>query len=319
MKPISLTLPTPFAIGPINVYLFEGPELTLVDTGAKTRLTMEALRQGLEAHGHTVSEIRRIVITHAHLDHFGLAAQIVAESGAQVLTQRRNFHWLTDFYQEWVRRYDFYGDIFRQSGLSEEMRQAVQEASAAISRYAESVPVTTLLDDGDALTLDGAVWQVLHTPGHAGGLICLYQPEQRILLSSDHLLKDITSNPLLEPPLPGEQTRRRSLVEYMASLQRVADLPVDVALPAHGEPITDHRALIAERFRFHRARQERILDLLATGGKTVYQIAQGLFQKLSSLDTFLAISEVIGNIDVLVEEGLVVENSRDGLLYYSLP
>lgn len=317
VNPISIVLPTPFAVGPVNVYLFPGDALTLVDTGAKTRLTMEALRAALAQHGYTVADIRRLVITHAHVDHFGLAAQIVAESGAVVWTHPRNLYWLTDFQSEWVRRYDFYAEMFQESGLPEGLRQAVRDAGSMMTRFAESVPVGGLLHDGDMLALDGASWRVLHLPGHAGGLICLYEPQQRILLSSDHVLKEITSNPLLEPPDRGETARRRSLVDYLESLERTAGLDVDLTLPSHGEAIADLRVLIAERFRFHETRQQRILDLLVNGGKTAYQIAGGLFTNLAPLDTFLAMSEVIGHLDVLEMAGHVRGRHRDGLLLYS--
>ena len=314
----TITLPTPFEVGPINVYLFEGPELTLVDTGARTRRTMETLREGLSAHGYAVSDLRQIIVTHAHADHFGLAAQIVAESGARVLTHRRNEYWLTDFANEWVRRHDFYAAVFEESGLSPELREAVRAATDVTARFADSVPVARLLDEGDVLTLDGAPWRVLFLPGHAGGLICLYQPDRRLLLSSDHLLKHITSNPLLEPPARGETVRRRSLVEYLASLRRVAELDVALALPAHGDLISDHRALILERFGFHRERQERILGLLGNGGRTAYEIALGLWPDLSPLNIFLALSEVIGHMDVLEDERRIALVRKNGLLRYAL-
>jgi glyoxylase-like metal-dependent hydrolase (beta-lactamase superfamily II) len=313
----TITLPTPFDVGPINVYLLEGPLLTLVDTGAKTSRTMTELRQGLAAHGYRVADIRQIIITHAHADHFGLAAEIVAESGAQVLTHRRNFYWLTDYQNEWVRRFDFYGDVFHQSGLSDELVQQVRDASSAMVRYADSVPAARLLDEGEMLDLDGSPWQVLFTPGHAGGLICLHQAEKRTLMSSDHLLKHITSNPLLEPPARGETTRRRSLVEYLASLRRVATLDLTLALPSHGQPIHDPGALIRERLTFHHQRQARILALLDGGGRTAYQIAQSLWAELSPLNIFLALSEIIGNLDVLEDEGRVVQVPRDGLILYT--
>jgi glyoxylase-like metal-dependent hydrolase (beta-lactamase superfamily II) len=313
----AITLPTPFDVGPINVYLLEGPLLTLVDTGAKTSRTMTELRQGLAAHGYRVADIRQIIITHAHADHFGLAAEIVAESGAEVLTHRRNLYWLTDYQNEWVRRYDFYTEVFRQSGLSDEMARQVRDASAAMVRYADSVPAARLLDEGDVLELDGEPWQTLFTPGHAGGLICLHQAEKRLLLSSDHLLKHITSNPLLEPPGRGETTRRRSLVEYLASLRRVAALDLSLALPSHGQPIHDPGALIRERLTFHHQRQARILALLDGGGRTAYQIARSLWAELSPLNIFLALSEVIGNLDVLEDEGRVVQAPSDGRILFS--
>lgn len=312
-----ITLPTPFPVGPVNVYFFPGQEPALVDTGPRTRLTIDALRQALATLGYSISQLRHVIITHAHADHFGLAAQIVAESGARVYTHRRNLYWLSDFAQEWLRRRNFYYEIFCQSGLPPHLIEAIGAASSAMTRYVQSVSVDVLLEDGDVLPLGGDAWQILHTPGHAGGLICLYQPQKRLLLSSDHLLKDITSNPLLEPPERDQTARRRSLIDYLASLRRVAAMEVNLVLPAHGEPITDHRALIAQRLCFHRERQDRILELLADGPKVAYHIAQALFPGLSPIDTFLAISEVIGHMDVLEEEGRVVQMHRDGLVYYA--
>lgn len=313
----TITLPTPFDVGPVNVYLFDGPEPTLVDTGPRTSRTMAALREGLAAHGYAPADLRRIIITHAHADHFGLAAQIVAESGARVLTHRRNLHWLTDFAGEWGRRTDFYAQVFRESGLPLAVAEAVRDAANVTARYAESVPAVDLLDEGDVLTLNGEPWRVLFLPGHAGGLACLYQPDRRLLLSSDHLLKHITSNPLLEPPAHGETVRRRSLVEYLASLQRVAEMDVALALPAHGEPIDDHRGLIRERYSFHRERQARILALLDGGAKTAYEIATGLWAGLSPLNVFLALSEVTGHMDVLEDERRIVPVRKNGLLLYA--
>ena len=86
----------------------------------------------------------------------------------------------------------------------------IEEATRGLRRFARSVDVDTPLGGGDHLSLAGYDWQVLHTPGHAGGLVCLYEPEGGTLLSSDHLLADISSNPVVEPPLPGEQQRPKS-------------------------------------------------------------------------------------------------------------
>ena len=91
-----------------------------------------------------------------------------------------------------------------------------------------------------------------------------------------------------------------------------------LALPAHGEPIADHRALIQERFGFHRERQERILALLGNGGQTAYEIALGLWPDLSPLNIFLALSEVIGHMDVLEDEGRIALVRKNGLLRYAL-
>jgi len=181
------------------------------------------------------------------------------------------------------------------------------------SGYTEPVTADGTLADGDALQLGGEDWRVLHTPGHSGGLICLYQPQRRLLISSDHLIGDVSSNPVLEPPAPGETGRPRRLVEYMRQLRRVAGLDVDLALPGHGPPIDDHRALIGERLAFHEARARRILEVMGDAALTAYEIAAVLFPGRDAVNTFLAISEVIGHLQWLEIEGRVTHAERDGV------
>ncbi|MBM3128849.1 MAG: MBL fold metallo-hydrolase [Chloroflexi bacterium] len=317
--PHVLALPTPFPVGPVNVYLFEGDELTLVDTGTQTSRTMESLRQQLATRGFQVCDIRRIIVTHTHLDHCGLTAQIVAESGARVFTHRNNAEWLTEFPQTWAADAPFLDRLALQNGIPSALRDALSGLGNNLARYCQAVPVAGVLEEGDQLALNGATWRVLHTPGHSGGLVCLYQPEQQCLLSSDHLLKTISSNPFVELSTNGNRERRRSLVEYLASLRRIAELPVRLILPGHGEPITDdHRALIAQRLQSYQARADQIAQILVGGAQTAYQLIGAVFPNLKPADTLLAFSEVIGHLDLLGEQGRVIPQSRGELIYYRL-
>jgi len=314
----TITIPTPFPVGPINCYLAEGDGLTLIDTGPKDPPTLEALRKELSARGFAFKDIRRVIVTHAHVDHFGLAAQIVAESGAAVLSHSRNRWWLTDFEREWERRYDFYHDAFARSGAPLEQADKVIAGMRRLSEYAASVPADHFhpLEDGDPLALGSDEWRVVFAPGHASGLICLYDPASHVLVSSDHLLRDITSNPVLEPPTRGETDRPRALADYIASMKRIAQLTVRLALPAHGEPIGDVPALVDARVAFHRARLDHIEAQLECCAQTPYEICNILFPNLKSFDTFLGLSEVIGHLDILEAEGRVRRDTRDGLWRY---
>lgn len=313
-----IVIPTPFPVGPVNVYLLGGPEPTLVDVGPNTDEAMAALRGGLDAHGYTLADIRNLVITHAHLDHYGLAARIVAESGALVYSHRYNLALLADDRTEARQRRTYYTHILQQAGVPLPSLAGMQGVFSASARYTQAVAVDVVLDDKDVLSLGGAPWEVLHTPGHARGSICLYHRESGHLLSGDHLLGDITSNPVLEPPLPGEVERPHSLAQYLRSLKRVAALEVTATWPGHGAPITDHRRLIDQRVRFHRQRAEKIAALLGNNGpQTAFQIATALFSDLSGIQIFLAVSEVIGHLDILEEDGRVVSQQGNGVVRYT--
>ena len=159
---------------------------------------------------------------------------------------------------------------------------------------------------------------MLHTPGHAAGLVCLYEPQSRTLLSSDHLLADISSNPVVEPPPPGETERLRSLVLYRASLQRVADLGSAQALPSHGPVIGDVRGLVERRLAFHERRAGRVLAALREGARTTWDVTQTLFPDRSPMDTFLAVSEIIGHLDLLEMEGRIEVRDKDGIRYWGV-
>ena len=305
------SIPTSFPVGPVNVYLAEGDPLTLVDVGPRYDPARESLREALAGRGYRVADLQRIVITHTHADHYGLAAELARASGAKVLTHAANLPWLDP--DASVRRLTFYGEVMVWAGVPAEMLAELAKMRQSTSRYGEPVHIDRTLADGDVLQLGGEDWHVLHTPGHAGGLVCLYQPQRQLLISSDHLIRDISSNPVIEPPPPGETERPRRLVEYMVQLHRVAELDVALALPGHGSPITDHRALIAERLAFHESRARRILEVLEDDTLTAHEIASALFTDLDPVNYFLAISEVIGHLQWLEVEGQVTHGEQDGV------
>ena len=312
----AVELPTPFSCGPITVYLADAPgePLTLVDTGPRTAETRAVLKAGLAALGYAPADLERVIVTHAHVDHFGLAAELVAASGAQVLTHPWNVPALGDYDSDREGRIAFYANLLRQAAVPGENRQAVAWVTQGMQHFAGPVAVGGTLDEGDRLRLAGRDWQVLHTPGHSGGLICLYEPASRILLSSDHLLAGISSNPVVEPPPPGQTERPRSLALYKASLLRVAAMAIDLALPSHGPAIRDVAGLVSQRIEFHEQRLARVLEALRDGAHTTWEVTLVLFPNRPPLDTFLAVSEVIGHLDLLEIEGEIVGEQVDGVI-----
>jgi glyoxylase-like metal-dependent hydrolase (beta-lactamase superfamily II) len=318
----AIELPTPFPVGPITVYLAEPPPdapgepLTLIDTGPLTAEALDALETDLARLGHSPADLGRIVITHAHADHFGLAADLVTVSQAQVLTHPWNASALGDYYTNREQRTAFYAGLLRQAAVPAEIMAAIGGATRGVRRFARPVTVDLTLDEDDTLRLAGRDWHVLHTPGHAAGLICLYEPESQTLLSSDHLLADVSSNPLIEPPPPGYSERPRSLALYKASLERVAAMQIVQALPSHGPVIQDVAGLVQERLVFHQRRMARVLDALRDDAQTTWDVTYALFPDRSPLDTFLAVSEVIGHLDLLEIEGKIQGEEKDGVILW---
>jgi glyoxylase-like metal-dependent hydrolase (beta-lactamase superfamily II) len=311
----AIELPTPFPVGPVTVYLADAPgePLTLVDTGPRTEETRAALEAGLASLGYRPADLARIIITHAHVDHFGLAADLVDVSGAKVSSHPWNVPALGDYESDREQRTAFYVELLQRAAVPPEVMGMVGMATRGVNRFAGPVAVAEMLEEGDEMRLAGRGWQVLHTPGHAAGLICLYEPASEVLLSSDHLLADISSNPVVEPPPPGHDERLYSLALYRASLQRVAGLDISLALPSHGPNIYDIPGLVRERLAFHEERVEHVATALRNGARTTWQITLTLFPNRSPLDTFLAVSEVIGHLDLMLLEGRVVQDEERGI------
>jgi len=307
----AFSIPTPFPVGPVNVYLAEGQPLTLIDAGPLYEPARQSLVDALAGCGYRVADVERIVLTHAHADHCGLAAELARASNAEVLAHAASVPGLEK--SAGARRMAFYAEVMRWAGVPVKTLVDLARMRQGVERYDEPLVPAGTLADGDLLPLGGEDWRVLHTPGHAGGLICLYQPRRRLLISSDHLLRDVSSNPVVEPPPPGETEWPRRLVEYMRQLRRVAALDVALALPGHGPPIADHRAIIRRRLAFHGTRARRLLEVMGDRAITAHELAQVLFPDVDPVNYFLAISEVVGHLQWLEVEGRVTHDERAGV------
>lgn len=299
-----ITLPTPFAVGDVHTYLLWGDPLTLLDTGVYTPESEHILRASLTEIGIRPADIEQIVLSHSHLDHVGQAQWLRQESGAEVVAHVNAYNKVRDLDAFARQAVAWATGVMDEAGLPADQHITVQAFYAFVPKLARSVRVGRCLQEGDSLRAGGRDWRVLFCPGHSGDLICLYRPEDRLLIGSDHLLAHISSNALLEPPRPGATWRRLPLLEYWTSLDRLDDLAVDTVLTGHGAVITDHRRLLAERRHQRDTRLDRIAGLLATP-HDVWTIARTLFPRLAGVDTFLAISEVLGHIDMLMQQGRV--------------
>lgn len=313
-----LPLPTPFPVGSVNAYLLAGEPLTLVDPGPAYGPAWRALVDGLGRLGYKVGDVRRVFVTHHHIDHFGAAAGVTAASGAQVLAHRLAVPWLESLNSEWVRRADFLQAEFVRLGAPPEAARGLEEGLGRLGRFARPVRVTVSLEEGMETVLGGIAWRVLHTPGHSSDCACLYDPSGSRLLAGDYLLPDISSNALLEPPPQPGQPRPRSLIAYLDSLRRGGELGPAWVFPGHGPVFGNCRELIERRFAHYRDRQAEIAGLLARGPMTAYAMCRALFPGLSLEWLFLGLSEVVGQLDLLAASGRLEETVANGVSLYRL-
>lgn len=312
-----ITLPTPFPVGPVHTYLLEGDPLTLIDTGPHTADAAEALPVGLKQFGVGVEDLQRIVITHAHADHYGLVESLVEASGAEVWAHPLAQPAIEDWPAYRAQRLGFWLKLLLAAGVPEAQAEATATVYKDLKRFQSSAPIAHFLHDQASIEMAGESWQVLFCPGHAGNLVCFYYPRDRVLIGNDHLLAHISSNALIEPPNGNEESRCKPLIDYWAALCRVYEMDIALVLPGHGSAISDPRGLIASRFGFYERRLGRLQAELQLGPRTVWQMVSALFRKLDLADTFLAVSEVIGHLDVLEQRGeATIAADSEGLWHY---
>ena len=316
-----LAIPTPFMVGRVNAYLIEDSPLTLVDSGPNSAKALDELEQALAARGHRIEDIELLVVSHQHMDHFGLASILARRSGAEVAALSQLAPFLAGYGHQSDLEDRFAERLMLRHGIPPEIVTALRAVSAGFRAWGSAVEVTRPLSDGSALELRDRTLRVLHRPGHSPSDTIFLDEQRGILLAADHLIAHISSNPLIARPLDAEEEyskpRPQALITYMASLEQTRAMELELVLPGHGRPITDHAALIDERFRLHRRRAEKMLGLITSQPRTAHGIAQELWGNVAVTQAFLTLSEVLGHVDLLLRDGLVLEQERDGVVHFT--
>ena len=305
-----LAIPTPFAVGRVNTYLIEDSPLTLVDSGPNSAKALDELERALAAHRHAVEDLELLVVTHQHIDHLGLLDVLARRSGAEVAALDVLAPYVERYGEDAERDDEFAEALMLRHGIPPDVVYALRSVSRAFRAWGSSASVTRRLRDGERLSLAQRELEVLHRPGHSPTDTVFWDAGRRILLAADHLLRHISSNPLISRP-PGADVdpdrRPRALVTYLESLAATRELPAELVLPGHGDPIDDHIAVIDERFALHRRRAEKIFGLIAERPRSAYEIAQALWGNVAVTQAYLTLSEVLGHVDLLLAEGRVAE------------
>ncbi|HLL87100.1 MAG TPA: MBL fold metallo-hydrolase [Thermoleophilaceae bacterium] len=301
-----IPVPTPFAVGRVNVYLIEDEPLTLVDTGPNSGTSLDELERGLAERGRAIEDLELIVLTHQHIDHLGLVGVLRRRSGAEVAASECARPFVERYGEEAAADDEFAVELMRRHGVPDDMARALRAVSAAFRGWGAHTTVDRVLRDGDPLALRDRTLEVASRPGHSPSDTSFHDRGRRLLLGGDHLLKDISSNPLATRPRDGGE-REQALVTYLDSLRATYAMEIDFVLPGHGDPIDDHRAVIDARLALHERRAAKLERLIGERPRTAYELARELWGDIAVTQTYLTLSEVLGHTDLLVNAGRVRE------------
>jgi glyoxylase-like metal-dependent hydrolase (beta-lactamase superfamily II) len=302
-----MRIPTPFQVGRVNTYLLEDEPLTLVDSGPNSGKALDELERQLDALGHRIEDLELIIVTHQHIDHLGLVDIVANRSGADVAALDLAVPFFENFGDDAERDDEEAAALMRRHGISEEVVSALRQVTGSFRAWGSKAKVSRPLHDGELLELRDRRLEVQHRPGHSPSDTVFWDEDRRILLAADHLIKHISSNPLISRPLDGSAQRTQALVTYLKSLKRTRELPAEIVLSGHGEPITDHVALIDSRFAMHQRRAEKLYGLISEQSRTGHELAQAIWGDVAVTQAFLTLSEVIGHVDLLENAGYVRE------------
>ncbi len=321
----------------VNIYLIEGQAgWVLVDTGLDIPSFLEIIGDALRRSGISFTDISKIIITHAHIDHFGLAEKLKELSGAKLYIHELETTYFSQTGFRCREIMDAMTSFLQSNGYPEkEIRQIQQLPSETIPYFSPAFPDAfayftgigfpdVVLQENEAIRVGDFNFKILWTPGHSPGHICLYERQKRIFLSGDHILPYITPVIVLNP-----YSRANPLEDYIQSLHRVKNLRVDLILPGHGDCDMDFQQRVQELLQHHNERLGEILDVLKKRAKTVYDISSELTwmhehnrMALSDLDPWarrLAFMETLGHLRFLEEKRQVKRQARRELLFYSTP
>lgn len=309
-----LSIPTPFQVGPVNAYLADG---TLIDPGPDSDEGWETLTEKLAAEDCRISDLERVVVTHPHPDHFGMAKRL-HDRGIDVIASPDTATIIEAFDDRLAYEQAFFEDFFVRHGLEHSTVESVITLPEAYLPYAPNCPVERVVTDGDTVAVNGVELTVETRHGHAAGeLLLSYETEaERRAIVGDHVLGDVTPNPLLRPPMNDTDERPRVLPTYNESLTQLRDRPFDQLLPGHGELITEPSNRISEILTAHEDRTENVLALL-DGETSAREVMEGLFDDLPVIEYFPAMSEAVGHLDVLEARDKVRAIEEDGRTLYT--
>ena len=308
-------------LGHLNVYAIQAEGgWTIVDTGINAEEVFRSLTDQLRQLAGDVKKVNTIIITHWHPDHFGLAHRLKMASDAEILMHERDVAFVNYIFIERPRASNSYYNWLVESGVpQEELKEIEPPPIERLLGYGGRFIPDRALIGGEKLRIGRFTFDVIWTPGHSPGHICLHESRERILISGDHILPSITPNVSFNPESSGNP-----LEAYLSSLDYLLRLDVALVLPAHEHPFDDFSGRVQEIKRHHLDRCLAILQAIGDSAKTAYEISSEItwaegemeWADMPEFHRRMAVGETLAHLHYLRYEGRVVATPTDGLLLW---
>ena len=313
-----LVLPLPFpGLDRVNAYLLaDNAGSTLVDCGIWNTLDdndhgWDDLVQALAACDKAPSDLTRLVITHPHIDHYGMAGRVAEETGAE-LWMHKEADTDLEIYRKPKEAAERVAELFAEHGVERNVADELSQFEDWRAFIHSIVEADKQIDEGDSFTAASRTWEVIHTPGHARSHVCLWSAEDGLLISGDHLLPTIT------PHIDYRRGESDPLGDFLASLQKTEALAARLVLPGHGAPFEEGAERSRVVARHHDRRLGAVLQIIRNEPRTANEITDELFgSTLLNFERRLALGEALAHIAYLLNRGeITAERSDDGSYAY---
>jgi glyoxylase-like metal-dependent hydrolase (beta-lactamase superfamily II) len=313
----NIDVPIPHALKNFNLYVFLGGEPTLIDTGPYHPEFEDIIVTALRQVG--VDELTRILITHSHIDHSGMASRLRDMTGAQVIAHRAERPRMERPQQRLTKEYRCYSKMSSSMGFPEDISRSIFGLAQVWVNLSQPCPLDVALKGGETIRAGNRELKAIHTPGHTAGHLCFYETGEGLLFSGDHLMRSITPNPELYcPPRYGHITGLTQFLESLCLLERYEAI---CAYPGHGKPIKQVRKRIEFNILHHQKRLEKTEEAVKEGCRTVWEVALRLFPQVHGIspdiDHFLALKEALGHLVILEDKGVVKRVDKGDLWRYA--
>jgi glyoxylase-like metal-dependent hydrolase (beta-lactamase superfamily II) len=282
---------------------------------------LEALQNQITDIGARLEDIRTLIITHFHTDHYGMAGTLIGLTQAKLLMHRLDWVHIEQEMVDFGTTVQRINEWIKLNGAPEAMTSAERDRATHNFRRYTIVEPDVKVEDGYEIVVREHKLKVVWTPGHTNGHICLYDAARRTLMTGDHVLDPISPNVSL-----GREYAGNPLGEYLKSLRKVGELDADLVLPAHGDPFRDISRRVRELLAHHDEREAEVLEAVSHGERTGFEVASALpwtrrRRALSDLHLGhqrMALTETLAHLEELRSRGLIRRERRGDLIYFAL-